>query len=126
MIYTLEYLNEDAELIIIRYDVSSKTIEKMRPNISSVGYVEPTNGQIFFCAETEDKVTMNGVTGSWSQKIAGLSVEHEETGDQNAFGFIDTLISEEKLIPFMEELITNHKTNQWDHGKERSTDDIQN
>jgi hypothetical protein len=95
MIYTLEYLNEDADIEIIEYDLEKKAVVKTYiSRQSSLGYVEPRRNEIYFCRKMEGDMDVElGIRVTY-QKIGQMLLTHEDDEAPNAFEFIDEVVAE--------------------------------
>jgi hypothetical protein len=107
MIYTLEYLNEVAEIEIARFDTETKKIDTVVSCGTNVGYVEPKRSQVSFCYETTDKVEINGMVGCWSQHIGYLTMHDEKSSApcEDAYIAVRDMMEQGALVDLFEALI---------------------
>jgi hypothetical protein len=116
MMYDLEYLNEDADIEILRFNTETKSYEIVKSSgYGGAGYIEPGREWIYVCQELSLDDSEAGTIKSWSQKIGEFRPEMgDESGEferTDACVFIRTIVETDTVANFMEDLIKNIEKN---------------
>lgn len=114
MIYTLEYLNENAEVEILRYDSDKRRFQIVASRGHSLGYEDPDKEWVYVCRETTEETSATefdeqGIYKVWSNRIGEFRPEiaDDEGGFERTDGvtFIRSMVSGDSVAMFMTSLI---------------------
>lgn len=119
MIYSLEYLNEDAQVELLRFDTTTQTYEIVLSGGVGGQYTEPTNSLVYICYDVKSDKPMvgtpDGLTRQWAQKIGQFVPYWKEKGADDmkvhAYEFINSIVKEDKVIEFMNQMLDGMKKN---------------